>query len=232
MQTIFQKICQNTMYSRTIPVFMYKIKYPCFTTTYNIAAAKHINEHYFFYAQKAESCCRTELFQQAVENAQYIPSNQPPFNSYEFESVYQVAYNQECITSLYIDQYEYLGGAHGSTFRLSDTWNFKTGGQIPLQQFYSPDILFSEIIFHEIESQIEKRLKDSPSSYFDDYPALLRKNFNPENYYLDSDGIVIYYQQYDIAPYSTGIPTFFIPIKENFTTCVQNICSVIINTWR
>lgn len=216
MQTIFQKLCQRTMHYRTIPVFEYKIYYPCFTTTYNIAAAKQINEYYSLYAKKTEIHCRTVLFPQAAENAPHIPNNNLPFNSYEFESVYQATYNRQCITSLYMDQYEYLGGAHGSTFRLSDTWNFKTCIKMQLRQFYPLDAPSLEHLFQELELQVEKRLKESPSSYFDNYPALLRKHFNPKNYYLDSEGIVIYYQQYDIAPYSTGIPTFSIPFQENW----------------
>lgn len=219
MQTISTNICQRTMYSRGIPVFQYKISYPCFHTTYNIAAARTINQYYSQYARKTEEYCRTILFPQAADNAKYVPDNQPPFNSYQFLSEYQTTCNRDCIVSLYTDRYEYLGGAHGFTTRLSDTWNFKTCTRLTLEQFFPSDPSFTETIFQEIESQISGRQKETPSSYFDDYAVLLRKNFHPENYYLDDNGIVIYYQQYDIAPYSTGIPTFSIPFQENFPTC-------------
>ena len=48
--------------------------------------------------------------------------------------------------------------------------------------------------------------------YFEDYCKLVLDSFNPEQFYLVPRGntydLVIYFQQYDIAPYSTGIPTF------------------------
>lgn len=216
MQKISTKTCEDTMYCNKIPVLKYRICFPTFITTYSSAAARHINSHYLLYCRETKHYCRTVLFRQAAGAARYIPSNQPPFNSYEFESVYETTLNRAFITSLYTDRYEYLGGAHGSTFRLSDTWDFKTCARLELQQFFPSDGSYPGDIFKEIEKQIQERLKVSPSSYFDDYPILLRKNFCPENFYLDKDGIVVYYQQYDIAPYATGIPTFSIPIQANY----------------
>lgn len=221
MQTVSSKALKDTMYFRTIPVFKYKICYPCFTTTYSMAAARNINSYYYHNARKTQEYCRTALFKQAVDTARYIPSSQPPFNSYEFDSVYRITYNLNCIASLYTDQYQYMGGAHGATERTSDTWNFKTCARLSLKQFYPSCCDFPENIFKEIECQIQNRLKESPSSYFDDYADLLRKNFNPDSFYLDHNGgLIIYYQQYDISPYSTGIPTFSIPVQEDFPTCI------------
>lgn len=62
-----------------------------------------------------------------------------------------------------------------------------------------------------IEQQIAERLKSNPGSYFDDYSSLLQTSFNPDSYYLLPGGYVIYFQQYDIAPYATGLPEFFYP---------------------
>jgi hypothetical protein len=47
--------------------------------------------------------------------------------------------------------------------------------------------------------------------YFDNYEQLVSTNFKANNFYLSREGLVIYYQQYDIAPYAAGIPTFVIP---------------------
>ena len=50
--------------------------------------------------------------------------------------------------------------------------------------------------------------------YFDDYFHLVRENFKPNNFYLVDEGIVIYYDLYDIAPYAAGIRTFLIPFRK------------------
>ena len=53
---------------------------------------------------------------------------------------------------------------------------------------------------------------------FEDYPYLLRNKFNQNHFFLRPGYIVIYYQQYEIAPYATGIPEFSIPIPANQIT--------------
>ena len=67
------------------------------------------------------------------------------------------------------------------------------------------------MLIQEIIAQAEENLKENPFIYFDDYKNLIIKNFNPHSFYMSPDGITIYYQQYDIAPYSTGIVEFTIP---------------------
>ncbi|MCH1982501.1 DUF3298 and DUF4163 domain-containing protein [Ruminococcus sp. OA3] len=211
MQAISNMTLENTMYYRDIPVFVYQINYPVFSTSCRLKAAREINEYYASAAKDLEFYCRTTLYPRAVENARYIPSNRPPFNSYELIVKYQVPYNINCITSLYFDQYTFMGGAHGETLRKSNTWDFCSGRQLQLADFYPRVSTSPETLFKELERQTAERLLTSPASYFDNYAELLRKNFRPENFYLKPEGIVIYYQQYDIAPYASGIPEFLIP---------------------
>ena len=194
------------MYYRDIPVFVYQINYPSFSTSCRTEAAREINEYYAAASKDLEFYCRTTLYPRAVENARYIPSNQPPFNSYELIVQYHVPYNMNCITSLYFDQYTFMGGAHGETVRKSNTWDFCSGNQLYLTDFFPRFATSPELLFNELRRQTALRLQTEPSSYFDHYADLLEKNFHPENFYLTPGGIIIYYQQYDIAPYASGIP--------------------------
>ena len=133
---------------------------------------------------------------------------------FEFLVTFQVTYNSGCVVSLYMDQYEFEGGAHGSTQRTSQTWDFSTGKRMQLSDFYPHNPSYREEIQNQIQSGIGRRLEQEPSTYFEDYPELLRNTFNAESFYLTPEGLVIYYQQYDIAPYSTGMPQFLLPFKE------------------
>lgn len=213
MQTIHNNILKDTMYYNDIPVLSYEINYPSFTTGCSNLAARKINTYYAARAEAAEQNCRTSLFPQALETAQYIQNNTPPFNSYEVLVTYHTSYNHEHITSLYTEEYTYLGGAHGSTVRTSETWNFCTGRQIRLSDYFPGQPAFPENLFPCIEEQVKAELKESPSAFFDDYPALLRKHFREENFYLTPEGVIIYYQQYDIAPYASGLPEFLLPFQ-------------------
>lgn len=79
---------------------------------------------------------------------------------------------------------------------------------------YDPEILFREI---------ERQIRQNPSLYFDDYEVLLRENFDEQNFYSTPGGLVVFYPQYSIAPYSSGIREFQFPysacVRDPKTTC-------------
>ena len=208
MQTITEKILNDTMLYGNIPVFTYHIAYPSFSTTCVLSAAQTANIYYMQLAENTEQYCRTVLYPQAVESARYITSNHPPFNRYTLDMNYQITYNSGCITSLYMDTYTYMGGAHQELERISDTWDFSTGKQLHLDDISALTPAALNGLQTSVERQIAERLKESPGSYFEDYPYLLRNKFNQNHFFLRPGYIVIYYQQSEIAPYATGIPEF------------------------
>ncbi|WP_230397241.1 DUF3298 and DUF4163 domain-containing protein [Novisyntrophococcus fermenticellae] len=213
MQTIYNKTLEDTMYYRTIPVFVYKINYPFFTTTCNADAGRQISAYYAAEAKKTETHCREDLFPLAVDSAGYRPSNQPPFHSYTLDVVYKITYNSACITSLYMEEYTFMGGAHGATIRTSHTWDFISGKQFELKDFFPDNPSYQQSIFENINAEIAKRQAAESEFYFENYKELVGNTFNPKSFYLTPDGVVIYFQQYDIAPYANGIPEFLFPFK-------------------
>lgn len=216
MQTITQQTLADTMCYQGHAILTYRIQYPSFTTTCSLSAAQSINDLYEKEAQAAEAYCRTILFPIALEQLRYRPADAPVLE-YQWLLTYQVTHNRGCITSLYSEQYSYMGGAHGISLRTSDTWDFKTGQRLTLPDFWGIpflDISQRAALFQAIELQIGERLVETPGSYFDDYPVLLRQNFRPESFYLVPAGMVFYYQPYDIAPYATGIPEFLFRPQE------------------
>lgn len=210
------KELKDTMYYRNIPVFIYQIKYPFFSSTCSLASARSINKYYEQTAKEAEDYCRTVLYPQALSSAKYIQDDRP-FNSYTFDMIYKITYNSGCLTSLYRDSYTYMGGAHGETKRTSETWDFKTGTQLQLNDIYPLSSASRYSLQQCMQQQAAMRLKENPGSYFDNYKTLLADSFHPGNFYLCPGCFVIYYQQYDIAPYSTGLPEFYFPFiaKDN-----------------
>ncbi len=212
MQYVYRKSFEDTMYYGDIPVLSYKIYYPCIVS--NSASVKNINNFFYYEAKNSEDYCRIVLYQMAQENAQNTEGF--PFNNYEFIVDFTVTYNKCCIISLYMDTYTYTGGAHGNTIRRSNTWNLRTGILMQLGDVYplTPNSLLN--LQESIQKQISERLHENPGIYFDNYRFLLRDYFNASNFYLHPSYGTIYYQQYDIAPYSTGIPEF------SFPTC--NVC--------
>lgn len=211
MQTITSAELNDTLFFNNIPVLIYHIKYPVFKSSCGQEPVQTVNQFYNALAREKENYCKTVLYPQAVESARYIQSNYPPFHSYEYDMDYKVTLNSGCFTSLYMDQYTFMGGAHGSTVRKSDTWNFSTGRRVSLKNIYPHESLYRQKILLMIQYQITGMLKDNPASFFDDYPKLLQNTFNPDSFYLSPGGVTIYFQQYDIAPYASGLPEFLLP---------------------
>ncbi len=104
----------------------------------------------------------------------------------------------------------FQGGAHGNTKRESQNWNLQNGKQIPLKDLFPNNPYFMIDILKEINCQIATQLESGENDYFDNYCQLVLENFNPHNFYLTPKGITLFFNQYEIAPYSSGIPTFLI----------------------
>ncbi|HBR31760.1 MAG TPA: DUF3298/DUF4163 domain-containing protein [Clostridiales bacterium] len=203
-----------------ILLLSYKIDYPEFNTAYKNSETE-INMFYKNRAFEYKKHCESELFDAAVRQYRSDMENGYPIRVFEAVSTFSVSYALSCIISLYTDTYEYTGGAHGSTFRDSQTFNLQKGYVMSLSHLVtcSPD--YRAFIF----GYITEKAAENPDLYFDNYKELIPSTFFKNNFYCTPDGIVIYFLQYDIAPYSSGIMEFLIPYSE----CVINPANLCIS---
>lgn len=109
--------------------------------------------------------------------------------------------NEDGILSLYIDRYEFTGGANGVTVRDGDTW--EAGFPLRLKVMESNK--------RKIQRQVVDTIKQRQSGgeiYFEPVKRYVHKYYDPKQYYLTLDGITAFYQEITIAPHSSGIVTF------------------------
>ncbi|MGL4664964.1 MAG: DUF3298 and DUF4163 domain-containing protein [Clostridium butyricum] len=136
----------------------------------------------------------------------HVEKPQFPFEIY---SRYTVTINNNSIISLYNDYYEFLGGAHGLTIRTSYTVDKEAEKLLNLKELFTSDYDYKSIINDEIKKQIAAE----PDKYFES-----ADNFkgigDSQNFYISGKNLIIYYQQYEIAPYVAGIPEFNIPLEK------------------
>ena len=138
MQTITQHILTDQMDYQNSVVLNCQIRYPQFNNaSCNQEALQTINQYYVTQASEKGRYCRTVLYPQAAEEANYSRDRSFPFFPYEFNVSYVVTYSRDCIFSLFSEQYTFTGGAHGSTLRTSETWDAESGRQMTLNDFYS-----------------------------------------------------------------------------------------------
>ena len=176
---IQKRIIQKELKYENVVVLKYHIEYPRITNESNNIPSMKFNIYNEQIAKQIQRKAENELYKEAVELYKYNKKNNYPIMVYEIYRTFEITLNKNNTISLYADEYVFTGGAHGTTTRTSQTWNMTNG-----------------------------RLNQNKEIYFEEACCMAIDNFNPQNFYLTTNGIVIYYQQYDIAPYSSGIRTF------------------------
>ena len=121
---------------------------------------------------------------------------------------YKVQYLSQERVSFTVTRYTYTGGAHGSSFMEAYTYDLRTGVRYSFSDLFQCDSAARADINKQIMSEIKKReiptfgpfrgISDSPSFYIGD-------NGQP----------VIFFQQYEIGPYSVGILKFPVQAKKH-----------------
>ena len=209
--TVRELVMEETILYKNVPVLKYTIRYPEFSSAVFRIAVNEMNLYYRTRAMLQRQRYRQILYPQAVRDHDYAVSHDYPFHAYEAMMVHTVTYNQNCTVSLYADNYQFTGGAHGNTIRSSDTWDLKSARRLPLAHFFAAPVPFPAFVLDSINAQIAAELAEETGMFFDDYQKNVAQSFNPRSFYLNSAGVAVYFQQYQIAPYASGIPEFTLP---------------------
>lgn len=125
---------------------------------------------------------------------------------YGLTSSYKLTYNAGGVVSVCMDIYTFMGGAHGSTIQTGYTFDLKSGKFQTLEDFLGRD--WQSVA----KSKIIPAIKARGGEFFDE-PKQGKFDIAPGQFYLTPKGVVVFFQQYEIAPYSTGIPEFIIERK-------------------
>ncbi|MGL5329010.1 MAG: DUF3298 and DUF4163 domain-containing protein [Peptostreptococcaceae bacterium] len=132
---------------------------------------------------------------------------------YEAYSDYKVEYNKNNMISIPITTYEFSGGAHGMTYLKAFNYDLATGKEIKLKDIFDGCSNYKDIINESIKLEIDK----NNDLYFSGEEGF-KGISNNQDFYINDDGIVVFFQLYDIAPYYVGIPKFKIPWSK-FSNC-------------
>jgi Deacetylase PdaC/Protein of unknown function (DUF3298) len=149
------------------------------------------------------------------ENREASEENKPGF-PYESRVDYKVT-NKEKILSLYIDYYQYSGGAHGITTRKTYNIDINTGEDVELKDLFKEGFDYKSYINKEIQDQINLNRE----MYFPGKEGFTGIKDN-QAFYIENGLLVIHFGYYEIAPYAGGMPQFKIPYNaiENYKSSV------------
>ncbi len=107
------------------------------------------------------------------------------------------------LISTQIITYTYLGGAHGSTVITPITANTVTG-----EKYSFKDLFIKEEGIDYVERHIIDNIKKDPDWYFEDYEKTITDKNGDFEFFLEGKNLVVFFGQYEIAPYAGGIRYF------------------------
>lgn len=171
-----------------------------------------LNQQFLDKANNFENGFEDDILKFAYEDYEFR-GNDGYFFPHEYSHYFEVTYDNIELISILEQTYCYTGGAHGSTIQNANIYNLNTGEILGLS-----DILKGEP--SEITALLQKTVLDEINSkedyYWEDIASILQ-NMSLENwnFYLTQEGLVLYFQQYEIAPYATGLPSFVLPFAGN-----------------
>lgn len=174
--------------------FSATLAYPSFKGISDISLQNKVNKYF------------TDLIDQREQNIrQLLTANMNSDVKYSLKTSYLVTYNTNKILSVPFVISTYTGGAHNTIEEVAYNIDLATGDEISLESLFKPDFNYTNVINNEISGQIQA----NQSKYF---PGAFNGIKADQGYYLKGNDLVIFFQPYEIAPFSSGIPEFKIPI--------------------
>ena len=162
--------------------------------------------------EKAAAAARVEGEKNAADLKQSIADGYGGSGQSETYFDYQVQYNRNGLLSVVLLDYQYAGGAHGSTIQSSHTFDLSTGKELSLSDLMQSGSGYAAYFDKQIRSEIDSRVAAGDLYEFDT-GKFTDIGTNPE-YYLSADGVVFYFQEYEYFPYAAGIQEFTIPYAD------------------
>lgn len=136
------------------------------------------------------------------------------FGGWHYKAKVAVEVLTDTLISLSVHDEYYTGGAHGGSGVYFININPKTGEEFTLDNFLKPDYNEALTILGNRIFRETRELPDTASlseNYFEFPEDRFELN---KNYGFKKDGIVFYYNNYEIAPYAAGPTEVLIPYRD------------------
>lgn len=181
------------------------ISFPKINSTKYMEGAEKVNT----IIEKDIITWRDDLTQLSKEYEKEFKDSNGELIPFELVTKYDVTYNDNNLLSIPMDYYQFTGGAHGLTTKIGYNFQLDSGTKLKLKELFNDNFDFKTIINKKVKEEIAK----NPQEYFsdgDDFKGIK----DEQDFYLAKDGLVVYFQLYEIAPYSSGIKEFKIPYAD------------------
>lgn len=150
--------------------------------------------------------------QQFVEAMKTMPDTPAAITGWEMQVKGKPLYVSEKVVSLRFDIYHFSGGAHGNPSNILQSFD-STGHTLTLTEMVSDTAQLRKLTeqkFRQVRKEVVGNKTLSEAGYFvkgDTLPL-------PQNYALSPDGLLLYYNPYEIGPYVMGDTELLLPYAQ------------------
>lgn len=153
---------------------------------------------------------KASMEKQAEESYQSSKINSIAYNKYDIETTYSVKYNKNNLLSIPVIYYQYTGGAHGISTQAGYNFDLETGKLLQLSDLFPKGFDYKKVI----DEIILNYMKANKDKYFSEAINLFQGIDGMHPYYIQDKNLVVFFSEYEIAPYSEGIQEFGIPYSK------------------
>ena len=121
----------------------------------------------------------------------------------------EVTHNSENIISIALSSYSNTGGAHGNTNVTFYNFDKATSKLIEVNSMLTDKQAFKVLAEHYFKENVNRNDEFAYEDYFFDEGFQL-----PANIGFNEEGLILFYNTYEIAPYAMGITEFTIPYEK------------------
>lgn len=163
---------------------------------------KNVNKNFELHALQLQKKIKKEAQSQYKEQASDYPLYQ-----YELISNYTVKESLKDYLVFQFVDYWYTGGAHGLSQQHYITLDLQNNKIVMLEDLFTDKENYADQLKKLIIQQIKDRLHQD-KVFFDDFYDRIQIKEN-QNFYVTNNGdLVLVFNVYEIAPYSTGVVEF------------------------
>lgn len=145
--------------------------------------------------------------QNTIKNVDFLIF--PPNTVYAYDHTYEIKFLSSHFLSILENTYIYSGGIHPESTYEAHTFSLENGEELKLESLF---LLPKSEIKMKIENTIIDSLQEAPDDFYPNAIQIVRDmSLDSFHFYIGHDGINIFFNPYEIAPYTKGYVEFNIP---------------------
>lgn len=190
----------------------YLASFPEFSITGYEDSAENINDYYVQMNYDFIHFIQNTMSDANLEYTNNAGDPNFPWREWEIENTFEMIRGDEAVISVKETDYSYYGGAHPGTIYRADNFSTQTGELLTFD-----DIVTDPGAAHTFVTDYILNIMASPEysgTFFDDYVDVVAGIDMTDSWYFSSEGFVLIFNEYDIAPYAAGHFEFTVPYAD------------------